>query len=82
MPGGKKTDIKTFMMVTPTRFDQMQQPDPVDTIAKWHPQFLLYNFSVETEELDAYENIFNTIGTSFVPISVMIASRGENDKGN
>ena len=82
MPGGKKTDIKTFMMVTPTRFDMVRQPDPVDTIAKWHPQFLLYNFSVASEELDAYENIFNKNEASFVPISVMIASRGENDKGN
>jgi len=69
---GLQTDITSFMMITPLQIDQIKPPNPVDTITKWHPQFLSYKFYKPSDELNAYENIFNQNQTSFVPVTTLI----------
>jgi len=71
---GLKTDIKTFMIITPIQFDQLNPPNPVDTIPKMLPQFILYKFYKPSAELTAYENIFNENKTALVPVSSIISN--------
>ena len=76
---GLTTDIKTFMMLTPTQIDQLKPPNPVDAISKIFPQFLLYKFYKPGDELTAYENIFNENQTSLVPVSsIVLKDRKKN----
>lgn len=72
MVKGNKTDVKSFMMITPLRTDQLTMPDPNEVIEKWHPQFLLYKFYKPGKELNAYEEIFNKGQGSLVPISSIV----------
>ena len=71
---GLNTNIKSFMMMTPNQMDQLKPPNPVDTISKWFPQFLLYKFYKPGEELREYENIFNKNQTALVPVSTIVAN--------
>ena len=73
------TDIQTFMMITPAQIDKIKSPDPVDTLSKWYPQFLLYKFYDQTKELQEYENIFNTNQSSFIPISAIVTEERKNN---
>jgi len=68
-----KTDINSFMIVQPPAFDAIKSPDPRATIEKWHPQFLMYKYYQNNEQLVEYESIFNTYGCAFVPMSAFIA---------
>jgi hypothetical protein len=71
---GLRTNIKSFMIMTPTQIDQVKPPNPVDTISKIFPQFILYKFYNPGEELTNYENIFNKNQTSLVPVSIIISN--------
>ena len=71
---GLRTNIKSFMIMTPTQIDQVKPPNPVDTISKIFPQFILYKFYNPGEELTNYENIFNENQTALVPVSVIISN--------
>jgi len=65
--------------MTPTQIDQDKPPNPVDTVSKIFPQFLLYKFYKPGEELTDYENIFNENQTALVPVSAIISnSRKQN----
>lgn len=76
---GLTTDIKTFMMLTPIQMDQLKPPDPVDAVSKIFPQFLLYKFYKPSDELTAYENIFNENQTALVPVSfIVLKNRKKN----
>jgi hypothetical protein len=76
---GLETNITSFMIMTPTQIDQAKPPNPVDTISKWFPQFILYKFYKPSEELTDYENIFNENQTALVPVSAIISnSRKQN----
>jgi hypothetical protein len=76
---GLRTNIKTFMMITPIQLDQLKPPNAKNTVSKWFPQFLLYKFYKPSEELTDYENIFNENQTAFVPVSTVISnSRKKN----
>ena len=66
---GLRTNIKSFMIMTPTQIDQDKPPNPVDTVSKIFPQFFLYKFYKPCEELTDYENIFNENQTALVPVS-------------
>lgn len=73
MTSGKlRTDIETFMIITPAQIDKIKVPDPGDIISKLHPQFLLYKFYNQSKELEEYENIFNQNQSSFVPMSSIV----------
>jgi hypothetical protein len=73
------TDIKTFMMLTPIQMDQLKPPDPVVAVSKIFPQFLLYKFYKPSDELTAYENIFNANQTALVPVSsIVLSNRKKN----
>lgn len=69
---GLKTDIVSFKMITPSQMDQLKPPDPEDILFKFYPQFLLYKFYKNSDELTAYENVFNKNQSSFVPVSVLV----------
>jgi len=69
---GLKTDIVSFKMITPAQIDQLKPPDPEDILFKLYPQFLLYKFYKNSDELIAYENVFNESQSSFVPVSVFV----------
>ena len=69
---GLRTDIDSFMMVTPLQVDQIKPPTPKKAFSTWHPQFLLYKFYKPSEELTEYEKIFNSYQCSFVPISRIV----------
>jgi hypothetical protein len=51
----------------------------METMSKWHPQFLLYKFYNQTKELQEYENIFNTNQSSFIPISTIVTEERRNN---
>lgn len=73
MTGNKlQTDIKTFMMITPAQMDQLKPPNPVDTISKFYPQFFLYKFYKPGNELQEYEDIFNSNQSALVPVSSIV----------
>lgn len=76
---GTKTDNKRFMIITPTQIEQLSPPNPVEIMSKLHPQFLLYKFYKNSDELTAYENIFNSGQASFVPTSVLILKEREGN---
>jgi hypothetical protein len=80
---GTKTDNKRFMMITPTQIEQLNPPNPTETISKLHPQFLLYKFSKKSDELSAYEDIFNLNQSAFVPVAAIVLEerRGNSAKG-
>ena len=69
---GLRTDIDSFMMVTPLQVDQIKPPTPKKAFSIWHPQFLLYKFYKPSEELTEYEEIFNSYQCSFVPVSKIV----------
>jgi hypothetical protein len=69
---GLRTDIDSFMMVTPLQVDQIKPPNPKKAFSTWHPQFLLYKFYKPSDELAEYEKIFNSSQSSFVPISRIV----------
>jgi hypothetical protein len=76
---GIRTNIKTFTMITPIQLDQLKPPNPENTISNLFPQFLLYKFYKPSEELKAYENIFNENYTALVPVSnIILNSRKKN----
>lgn len=76
---GTKTDNKRFMIITPTQIEQLSPPNPVEIMSKLHPQFLLFKFYKNSDELTAYENIFNSGQASFVPASVLILKEREGN---
>ena len=69
---GLKTNIVSFNMITPAQIDQLKPPDPKNILFKMYPQFLLYKFYKNSEELNAYEDIFNDNQTSMIPVSVLV----------
>ena len=69
---GLRTNIDSFMIVSPQQIDQIKPPKPNDTISRWHPQFLLYKFYKPSEELKEYEELFNEFGSSFIPVSKIV----------
>lgn len=69
---GLKTDIVSFKMITPAQMDQLKPPDPEEILGKLYPQFLLYKFYKKSNELTAYENIFNESQTALVPVSSLV----------
>jgi hypothetical protein len=64
-----KTDIKSFMMITPNQVEQIKPLEPDIVMNTWHPQFLLVKSSKDTT---AYDKIFNDYGSSFVPIAYIV----------
>ena len=70
---GKTSDITTFMMITPSQFDEVSAPKPEEILKNYYPQFLLYKFYEKDTNLTAYEDFFNTNRSSFMPISAFIA---------
>jgi hypothetical protein len=69
---GLKTNIVSFNMITPAQMDQLKPPEPEEILFKLYPQFLLYKFYKKSDELTAYENIFNESQTSLVPVSTVV----------
>ena len=67
------SDITTFMMITPSQFDEVSSPNPEETIGNYYPQFLLYKFYEKDENLNMYEELFNKNKSSFMPMSSFIA---------
>ena len=73
MTSGKlRTDIQTFMMITPAQIDNFKMLGSADIISKWHPQFLLCKFYNSGKELQEYEDVFNENQSSFVPIAAIV----------
>jgi hypothetical protein len=72
-PTGNKSDITTFMMISPSPFDEVGSPNPEDTIKNYYPQFLLYKFYEKNDNLTAYEELFNANKSSFMPIATFTA---------
>lgn len=64
-----RTDIKSFMMITPTQVEQIKPLEPDVVLNTWHPQFLLVKYGKDTE---AYDAIFNDYGSSIVPMSHIV----------
>jgi hypothetical protein len=69
---GKMTDNNRFMIITPTQIEQLDPPNPAKTMSKLYPQFLLYKFYKNSDELSKYEKMFNRGESSFVPIAAFI----------
>ena len=74
-----KTDIKTFMMITPAQMDQLNSPSPANIIAKVYPQFLLYKFYKPGKELEEYEDVFKSNQTALVPVSLIVGQDRTNN---
>jgi hypothetical protein len=72
-PSGNTSDITTFMMITPSQFDEVGAPKPDETLKNYYSQFLLYKFYEPDENLKAYEDLFNANKSSFMPMSSFIA---------
>jgi hypothetical protein len=70
---GNTSDITTFMMIEPSQFEEISSPNPKNILKTYYPQFLLYKFYESNENLKAYEDLFNTNKSSFMPISSFIA---------
>jgi hypothetical protein len=71
-----KTNIKSFMMITPNQVEQIKPLDPDVVLNTWHPQFLLVKYSKDTT---AYDKIFNDYGSSFVPMAHIVKTKyGKN----
>lgn len=70
---GNASDITTFMMITPSQFDEISSPNPEKTLQNYYSQFLLYKFYEPDENLKAYEDLFNANKSSFMPMSAFIA---------
>lgn len=70
---GNTSDISTFMMISPSQFDEISSPKPEETLKNYYPQFLLYKFYDKDDNLTAYEELFNTNMSSFMPIATFIA---------
>jgi hypothetical protein len=70
---GNASDITTFTMITPSQFDEISSPKPEETLKNYYSQFLLYKFYEPDENLTAYEDLFNTNKSSFMPMSAFIA---------
>lgn len=70
---GNASDITTFMMITPSQFDEISSPSPEKTLQNYYSQFLLYKFYEPDENLKAYEDLFNANKSSFMPMSAFIA---------
>jgi hypothetical protein len=71
---GLGTTIDRFIMVMPPKNDLVNIPKPSDVVAAGLPQFLLYKFYADPNNLEDYENIFNYAKSSFVPMSSVISS--------
>ena len=74
-----RTDIKTFMMITPAQMDQLKSPNPADIISKVYPQFFLYKFYKPGKELQEYEDVFNSNQTALVPVSIIVGQERINN---
>ncbi len=70
---GNASDISTFMMISPSQFDEVSSPKPEDTLKNYYPQFLLYKFYENDDNLKAYEELFNENRSSFMPMAAFIA---------
>jgi hypothetical protein len=70
---GNTSDIATFMMISPSQFDEVSSPKPEETLKNYYPQFLLYKFYEKDQNLIAYEELFNINRSSFMPMSTFIA---------
>ena len=70
---GNTSDISTFMMISPSQFDEISSPKPEETLKNYYPQFLLYKFYEKDDNLTSYEELFNTNRSSFMPIATFIA---------
>ncbi len=63
------TDIKSFMMITPSQVEQIKPIEPMTVMNTWHPQFLLVKYG---KDVDQYEKIFNDYGASIVPMAHIV----------
>lgn len=70
---GNSSDISTFMMIAPSQFDEVSSPKPDETLKNYYPQFLLYKFYENDDNLKAYEELFNENRSSFMSMSTFIA---------
>jgi len=70
---GNTSDITTFMMIVPSQFDEVGAPKPEEILKNYYSQFLLYKFYEKDTNLTAYEELFNTNMSSFMPMSSFIA---------
>ncbi len=64
-----KTDIQSFMMITPSQIEQIKPLEPGVVMNTWHPQFLLVKYGKDTE---SYDKIFNEL--SIVPMAQIMKS--------
>lgn len=72
-PTGKTSDISTFMMIAPSQFDEVSSPKPDETLKNFYPQFLLYKFYENDDNLNQYEELFNENRSSFMPMATFIS---------
>lgn len=78
---GYGTTINRFMMVKPKNNDPTKTfPKPSDVVNAGLPQFLLYKFYADPDNLEDYENIFNYAKSAFVPISTWISNSPDSQE--
>lgn len=77
---GYGTTINHFMLVKPPSNNLVNVPKPSDIVVAGLPQFLLYKFYADPDNLEDYENIFNYSKSAFVPVSTWISNSPDSQE--